>query len=150
MHGGIDLASLNMNNLIDLNTGAATGVVKGVLRLEGLCVLVAATIGYAKYGAGWGVFAATFFLPDLSFAGYLAGPRAGAMAYNAAHSYVGAVIALAAALLWPSLLPVSVGLVWCAHIGFDRALGYGLKYGSGFTATHLGRIGRQHRPRQNQ
>lgn len=33
------------------------------------------------------------------------------------------------------------GLIWCAHIGFDRALGYGLKYPEGFGFTHLGRIG---------
>jgi hypothetical protein len=29
-----------------------------------------------------------------------------------------------------------------AHIGFDRALGFGLKYASGFGDSHLGRIGR--------
>jgi hypothetical protein len=34
------------------------------------------------------------------------------------------------------------GLIWIAHIGFDRALGYGLKYPTGFGDTHLGRIGR--------
>ena len=33
--------------------------------------------------------------------------------------------------------------IWAAHIGFDRMLGYGLKYTSGFNDTHLGRIGRQ-------
>lgn len=33
-------------------------------------------------------------------------------------------------------------LIWIAHIGFDRTLGYGLKYDSGFKFTHLGRIGR--------
>jgi hypothetical protein len=30
-----------------------------------------------------------------------------------------------------------------AHIGLDRALGYGLKHESGFSDTHLGRIGRK-------
>ena len=34
-------------------------------------------------------------------------------------------------------------LIWIAHIGFDRALGYGLKYATGFRDTHLGRIGRR-------
>jgi hypothetical protein len=29
-----------------------------------------------------------------------------------------------------------------AHIGLDRALGYGLKYNAGFVFTHLGRIGK--------
>ena len=33
-------------------------------------------------------------------------------------------------------------MIWCAHIGFDRALGYGLKSAAGFEFTHLGRIGR--------
>ena len=33
-------------------------------------------------------------------------------------------------------------MIWLAHIGIDRALGYGLKYGAGFTFTHLGRIGK--------
>jgi hypothetical protein len=35
-----------------------------------------------------------------------------------------------------------VALVWFAHIGLDRALGYGLEYDTGFHDTHLGRIGR--------
>ena len=44
-------------------------------------------------------------------------------------------------LAWPSA--VAVALIWLAHIGIDRALGYGLKYEAGFGFTHLGRIGRQ-------
>ena len=33
-------------------------------------------------------------------------------------------------------------MIWLAHIGFDRALGYGLKYATGFGFTHPGRIGK--------
>ena len=33
-----------------------------------------------------------------------------------------------------------VALIWTAHIGFDRMLGYGLKDVSGFKKTHLQRI----------
>jgi hypothetical protein len=40
---------------------------------------------------------------------------------------------------WPLAGPLA--LIWLAHIGIDRALGYGLKYASGFGFTHLGRIG---------
>jgi len=36
----------------------------------------------------------------------------------------------------------AVGLIWAAHVGIDRALGFGLKYPSAFTDTHLGSIGR--------
>ena len=49
-----------------------------------------ALAAYAQLGAGWGGFAALFLLPDLSLLGYLARPRVGALAYNAAHSYLGA------------------------------------------------------------
>jgi hypothetical protein len=36
----------------------------------------------------------------------------------------------------------SIAMIWLAHIGFDRALGHGLKYANGFGFTHLGRIGK--------
>ena len=35
----------------------------------------------------------------------------------------------------------AAALIWIAHIGLDRALGYGLKYATGFGDTHLGHIG---------
>jgi hypothetical protein len=89
------------------------------------------------------MFALLFLAPDLSFAGYLFGPRIGAAAYNAAHSTNGAVGLGVAALALNQHLMVAIALIWLAHIGFDRALGYGLKYGAGFGFTHLGRIGRK-------
>ena len=79
-------------------------------------------------------------LPDVSLAGYLAGPRVDAVVYNVAHSYVGP-LALVAILLM-SGVELRLTVVWVAHLGFDRALGYGLKYPSAFGDTHLGRIGR--------
>jgi hypothetical protein len=127
--------------------GAAPGSVNGgvrlLLRAEGLVVLAAAVAAYAQFGAGWGWFAALFLLPDVSFLAYLAGPRWGALAYNAAHSYLGAVGLLAVGVLGASPMLLAAALVWCAHIGFDRLLGYGLKYGAGFGHTHLGRLGPQ-------
>jgi len=112
-----------------------------VLRLEGLCVLAASVAIYAQHGSGWGTFALWFLAPDLSLLGYLAGARAGALAYNTAHSYAGAVVCLACGVLTSSHLLLTAGLIWCAHLGFDRALGYGLKYWRGFGFTHLGLIG---------
>jgi len=123
-------------------SGATQGGVRVLLRIEGLCVLIAALVAYSRFGLGWGSFALFFLAPDLSFAGYLAGPRVGAATYNAAHSYIGAVSALVAGLMLSSATWLGVGLIWCAHIGFDRALGYGLKYPEGFAFTHLGRLGR--------
>lgn len=123
-------------------SGTANGGVRIVLRLEGFCVLIAAAVAYSKFGLGWGTFALLFLTPDLSFLGYLAGPKIGAASYNAAHSYMGAIACLTADVVVPAPMLLSVALIWCAHIGFDRALGYGLKYSEGFSFTHLGRIGR--------
>lgn len=112
-----------------------------LLRLEGLALFVLATLAFAHLGLSWWLYAALFFLPDLSFAAYTAGPRLGAMIYNALHSTLGP--ALLAGLGWLSNDALLLGLaaIWAAHIGFDRVLGYGLKYASGFNDTHLGRIG---------
>lgn len=123
-------------------SGGAAGGVRILLRSEGFFVLAASVAAYAQLGAGWGAFAMLFLLPDLAFFGYLAGPRVGALAYNATHSYIGAVGLLAIGAVGETPAALAAGLIWCAHIGFDRALGYGLKYAEGFHATHLGRIGR--------
>jgi hypothetical protein len=122
--------------------GHVTGGVRALLRLEGLALLTVAAAAYANFGDGWGLFAALFLLPDLAFFGYLAGPRVGALAYNATHSYVGPLGLLTAAALGAMPALLTVALIWLAHIGFDRALGYGLKYAGGFNQTHLGRLGR--------
>lgn len=126
---------------------SATGDVRALLRLEGLALCTAALALYAHSGKSWRWCAALFLVPDLSFAFYLFGPRAGAAAYNSMHSTLGAFVLAAAG--WfardanPLLLPIA--FIWFAHIGFDRALGYGLKYASGFSDTHLGTIGRKAR-----
>lgn len=123
-------------------SGASTGGVRILLRAEGFFVLLAALFAYSKFGLGWTTFALYFFAPDLAFFGYLAGARIGGLMYNATHSYVGAFAVLAAGAVAGIPLLVATGLVWCAHIGMDRALGYGLKYSAGFRYTHLGLIGR--------
>ena len=81
--------------------------------------------------------------PDLSFLAYLSDSRFGAMVYNAAHSYMAPMTLMTLGFGFASPLTLSIALIWLAHIGFDRALGYGLKYSAGFNFTHLGRIGRQ-------
>ncbi|TPQ31697.1 DUF4260 domain-containing protein [Bradyrhizobium guangdongense] len=123
-------------------TGAASGGVRTLLRLEGLTLFLGMVLLYAVWGGSWLVFALLFLAPDLSFLAYLAGPRAGALVYNAAHSYLAPVALMTAGFALSSPLPLSVAMIWLAHIGIDRALGYGLKYAAGFGFTHLGRIGR--------
>jgi len=133
------------------STGVAGGV-RSLLRLEGAALLAAALFLYAQSGAPWKWFFILFLAPDLAFAAYAFGARAGALGYNTTHSTLGPFLLAFASQLdlvapgfahMPALLPLA--LIWFAHVGFDRALGYGLKYGSGFSDTHLGAIGRKRR-----
>ncbi|MEY9885975.1 DUF4260 domain-containing protein [Bradyrhizobium sp. USDA 329] len=124
-------------------TGAATGGVNILLRLEGLTLFAGMVTLYWAWDGSWLVFAVLFFAPDLSFLGYLADAKFGAMIYNAAHSYMAPVALLTLGFGLASPLTLSIALIWLAHIGIDRALGYGLKYSAGFSFTHLGQIGRQ-------
>ena len=122
--------------------GAVTGGLRTMLRLEGLTLFTGMTLLYAVWGGSWWIYAILFLAPDLSFAAYLSGPRIGAIVYNAAHSYMAPMSLMISGFALGSPLTLSIAMIWLAHIGIDRALGYGLKYGKGFTFTHLGRIGR--------
>jgi hypothetical protein len=112
-----------------------------MLRAEWLAVALAGAALYLWMGGDWLWLLPLLLAPDLSMAGYLAGPRMGAITYNVVHNLV-----LALALLgigWAAgIAPLAfAGAVLVAHVGVDRALGYGLKLASGFADTHLGRIG---------
>jgi hypothetical protein len=123
-------------------TGAVTGGVRTLLRLEGLTLFAGMTLLYAVWGGSWWIYVIVFLLPDLSFAAYLADPKTGAIVYNAAHSYMAPVTLMTVGFALASPLWLSIAMIWMAHIGIDRALGYGLKYLAGFGFTHLGRIGK--------
>ena len=115
----------------------------GWQKLEGVLVFGAGIAVHALQPETLPVWAAiaAFFAPDLSFAGYLAGPKVGAVTYNTVHIYGFGAAVMALGLLTGDPLLVSLGALWLAHSGFDRMLGYGLKLPSAFTETHLGRIG---------
>ena len=123
-------------------SGAVTGGLRTLLRLEGLALFTGMTLLYVVWDGSWWVYAVLFFAPDLSFAGYLAGPKVGAVVYNIAHSYMGPMGLMTTGFTISEPLVLSVAMIWLAHIGIDRALGYGLKYQAGFAFTHLGRIGK--------
>lgn len=109
-------------------TGTVTGGVNILLRLEGLTLFAGMVVLYWAWDGSWLVFALLFFVPDLSFLAYLSGARFGALVYNAAHSYMAPVALLTLGFGLASPLTLSIALIWLAHIGIDRALGYGLKF----------------------
>ncbi|NDU99530.1 DUF4260 domain-containing protein [Pseudoroseicyclus tamaricis] len=118
-------------------------------RAEGAIVFLASVALFMALNGGvaWWAAILLFFAPDLSFAAYALGPRAGAMVYNMVHIYgLGAVLIAAGVLLAIPLL-AALGALWLGHAGFDRMMGYGLKSAEGFNLTHLGRIGREPGPR---
>jgi len=119
----------------------AQGMPRALLRLEGALVLAAALLAYAHLGGSWTWFAALFLLPDLSLLGYLAGPRVGAVAYNAGHSHLAPALLAVASVAFGAPALLLGAAIWVGHIGLDRMLGYGLKYGTAFGDTHLGRVG---------
>jgi Domain of unknown function (DUF4260) len=127
-----------------LTVGAdcVTGTPRLILRAEGLALLALATGGFALTGLSWWIYAALFLAPDLGLAAYRAGPRLGAVVYNALHSTVPSALLAGLGAAVESMSLLGLAAVWAAHIGFDRMLGYGLKYATGFDDTHLGRIGR--------
>jgi hypothetical protein len=115
--------------------------IETTLRLEGFAVCAMAVFAYAHAGHSWLMFALLFLSPDLSIIGYLMGSRIGATIYNLFHSYAGPAALWLAGLALGDQVPTAIALIWFAHIGFDRALGYGLKFITSFKHTHLGSIG---------
>jgi Domain of unknown function (DUF4260) len=111
------------------------------LRLEGLTLLACALLLFPTTHQPWWLIPVVIGLPDLSALGYLGSTRLGATLYNLGHSSpLPAVLALTGLSTHHSFV-LAVGLVWLAHIGLDRAAGYGLKYASHFQHTHLGELG---------
>jgi Domain of unknown function (DUF4260) len=123
--------------------GVVTGGVAALLRVEGAAAFATALALYGHAGFSWPIFALCFFAPDLSMLGYLVGPRIGAAFYNVVHTYTLAAALLLAGFFGGLPLVTAAGLILIGHIGFDRALGFGLKYSSGFGDTHLGRARRR-------
>lgn len=108
-----------------------------LLHLEGAAVFALSLLTYHWIQGSWLQFALLFLVPDLSILGYAAHARVGATAYNLVHSYV-APLALAAYSFGSNHTAIlSLALIWTAHIGLDRMLGFGLKYPTRFKDTHL-------------
>lgn len=111
-----------------------------LLRLEGAAVLLAAIVLYFWQGGPWWLLLLLLLAPDLSMFGYLAGNRFGAICYNVVHTYVLPLVLALYGVFAGVPLALWLALIWYAHIGADRMLGYGLKYPTAFKDTHLQRV----------
>ncbi|WP_312529990.1 DUF4260 family protein [Paracoccus sp. (in: a-proteobacteria)] len=114
-------------------------------RIEGAIIAAIALIISVMAGAGWSwwLWLVVLLLPDLSMAGYLAGPVRGAFVYNLFHLYASGLVLVLLGMLVGQVDLITLGLLWLAHVGIDRAIGFGLKRPEGFSQTHLGQIDRR-------
>jgi uncharacterized protein DUF4260 len=112
-------------------------------RLEAGAVFVAATFIYFHSGFALAYFVLLLFIFDIFMVGYLINLRVGALVYNCGHSFIVPSLLTGMYVLHESTVILGLACLWFAHIGLDRALGYGLKHDSGFEYTHLGKIGKK-------
>jgi hypothetical protein len=113
-----------------------------ILRTEQVAIFLTGIGLWLANGGAVLLLIPALLVPDLSMVGYLRGPHLGSITYNAVHHLVLALALLGLgwwlAVGWLLL----AGAILLAHVGMDRALGYGLKLPTDFRDTHLGRIGR--------
>jgi hypothetical protein len=125
-----------------IDEGALPAVtVRGWLRIEGAAAFVAGLALYGWLGGPWLLVIPFLLLPDISAVGYLRGPRLGALTYNVVHNWALGLGVLGLGVA-SGIAPLAIaGAILIAHVGMDRAAGYGLKLSTSFQDTHLGRIG---------
>jgi hypothetical protein len=110
------------------------------LRVEGAAVLVAALVLYFDLGYEWWLLVLLLLAPDLSALGFVAGQRVGTATYDIGHLEALPLALAVGGYLGDNDLALKLALIWLAHIGMDRAVGYGLKYPTHFKDTHLQRV----------
>lgn len=123
-------------NSISLRFSPST---QALLRLEGLLEFAAAVALYAHLGGNGWIFAALVLTPDVAMLGYLLNTRVGAFCYNLAHTTALPLAIAVIAFLSGATTALLLALIWIAHIGMDRSVGYGFKSPDSFKSTHLSR-----------
>lgn len=111
-----------------------------LLHLEGGVLLALTLFLYGWTGGNWWLFILLILAPDLAMVGYLQGPALGSAIYNLFHIYLWPALLGVVGLLTGNILLTQLGLIWLAHIGMDRLMGYGLKYPTEFKDTHFNRL----------
>ncbi|KAK5692359.1 hypothetical protein LTR97_010667 [Elasticomyces elasticus] len=124
-----------------MSDGTIHGWPRYVLQAEAATIFAGAIWAYARSGQSWWIFASGLLLPDLGMVGYLSNTKLGSIFYNAVHTETPPIVLLCAGYARQDPRIVGPALIWLAHIGMDRMLGFGLKYHDSFQHTHLGVMG---------
>lgn len=108
-----------------------------ILRVEGLAIALSALTVYLILDGPIWLLVVLALAPDLGMLGYLVGPKLGSLSYNTVHTYSIPLLLAGLGFVADIRFAYLIALIWIAHIGVDRLFGYGLKYETGFTDTHL-------------
>lgn len=114
--------------------------IKYILQLEGAAILSLAIYLFAKSNGSWWMFGLLLLSTDLAMILYLFGLKIGTFSYNLVHNYILPVGMVIFGLHFANELAVQLSLIWFAHIGMDKMVGYGLKYSTGFKHTHFEKV----------
>ena len=111
-----------------------------LIRLENTFVFITAVIVYFMFGFSVWLFLIFLLVPDVFMLGYLLNNKIGSYVYNIGHSYIIPILITLLYLAIGENLLLGIALIWLAHISMDRAIGYGLKYASGFDKTTIQKV----------
>jgi len=114
---------------------------KNSLKLEELAQFVFGIYLFSNLDFEWWWFLVLILLPDMSMIGYALGNKIGAYSYNLFHHKAVAISVYLLGIYLDNSMVELAGVILFAHSAMDRMLGYGLKYTTSFTDTHLGKIG---------
>ena len=115
---------------------------KNLIKLEEAAMFLLSIILLSRLPFAWYWWLIWILAPDLSMVAYLGGNRIGAFGYNLVHHKGVAIVIYAIGLFTYHPVLEFAGMILFGHSCMDRAMGYGLKYITGFSDTHLGRIGK--------
>ena len=115
-------------------------IVRTILRLEAAAVFLFSLYFYQAVHGNWLLFILLLFIPDVSMVGYLKDTKLWSITYNLIHNFTLALVLVGVGLIAQNTLVTSIGIILAAHVGMDRAMGFGLKYPTAFKDTHLQRV----------
>ena len=113
---------------------------KIILQIEGMAVLFLSVYFYFNMGYSWILFLILLLSPDISMLGYLKDNKFGAMLYNVFHTYFIPIGIIIFGIWVHNDFLLMLSLIWVAHIGMDRMVGFGLKYPTHFKDAHFDNI----------
>lgn len=115
---------------------------KTIIKLEELGLFILGIYFFNQMNYAWWWFLCLILVPDFAMIGYFFGDKIGAFCYNFFHHRAIAILVYFIGIYFHQNEIILAGIILFSHAAFDRMLGYGLKYETGFKYTHLGKIGK--------